>query len=321
MAELDDGRRQMSDALLRAPRRPHRMMSLWLTLQATLPEAPHWHRGATSPVVGVASTSGTDGERLVVLLREPQQVDLERLRRGMDIPFPVDSLVTGPIRAAARPAQGGDSLSGDAQGGDTGTLGCLVHTATGDALVLGCNHTLAAINRALVGSDTVRQPGAGDGGTNPMDTLGMLMDFEPLRLGGYHPNHIDAAVAAPSNAADVVAGIRGIGTIAGVGGPLTYGARVQKVGWQTARTIGTCRQVTNLVLEVGGVDEALFHDQYGIEGDNPSGFAQGGDSGAAVLTYPGNELVGIVIGVTGLRLAIVCPIRPVLDAFKVTVAR
>ena len=69
------------------------------------------------------------------------------------------------------------------------------------------------------------------------------------------------------------------------------------------------------------VGQALFVDQYGIVGDTPAGFAQQGDSGAAVLTKDSNELVGMIIAVArGTNLSIASPIDPILQQFVVSPA-
>src|SRR6516164_9622265 len=54
--------------------------------------------------------------------------------------FKVQQIVTGPILASARPAQGGDSLGYGTSVSATGTFGCLVKNAAGDTFILSCNH-------------------------------------------------------------------------------------------------------------------------------------------------------------------------------------
>jgi hypothetical protein len=273
-----------------------------------------------SPIVGIA-TSNEEGGSVLFLLSREADFDVHRLYALLNIPsLPTRTVVSGRILPAGRPTQGGDSVSGDGRGGDTGTLGCLVRTDGNDVFVLGCNHTLAGINQSIASKDTVRQPGAADGGT-ATDKLGTLHDFVALKLGGYHPNEVDAAIAEPDNPADVTAGVKSIGSINGVGIPLSYGDRVHKYGWKTALTAGTYRYKVSYTQAFPSVrSSALFVDQYGIVGDTNS-FAKQGDSGAAVLTERGNKLVGLVIGIAdGMNMALVSPIGPVLRAFGVTPA-
>jgi hypothetical protein len=251
------------------------------------------------------------------LLSREAQLDLGGLYASLNMrPRPTRAVISGRIVPAARPAQGGDSISGDGLGGDTGTLGCLVQKNQ-DFFVLGCNHTLAGINQSTVNKDTVRQPGSDDGG-KASDKLGTLTHFMSIALGGYHSNTMDAAIADVDDPAYVSAGVRAIGSINGVGASLSYGDRVRKYGWKSALTSGTYRYKVSYLQDFPTVvSSALFVDQYGIVGDTGA-FAQQGDSGAAVLTEVGDELVGMVIGIAkGINMALASPIGPVLSAFGV----
>lgn len=314
---LDFARQALTDVLLRAPKRPHqeRWHSALKTFDVIGLSAEE------NPIVGVA-TSAEEGGSLLVLLSREAEFDVSGLYATVDIPqFPTRTLVSGRILPAARPAQGGDSISGDGLGGDTGTLGCLVRTTSGnDFFVLGCNHTLAGINQSTANRDAVWQPGVADGGT-VADTLGTLTHFVHLQLGGYHPNTVDAAIAELTNPVDVDAGVRSIGAINGVGAPLSYNDRVHKHGWKTALTSGTYQYKVSYLQDFPSVaSSALFVDQYGIVGDVNS-FAKQGDSGAMVLTEGGDELVGMVIGIAdGMNMTLACPIGPVLSAFGMTPA-
>jgi hypothetical protein len=99
---------------------------------------------------------------------------------------PAADLAMGKLRPAIRPAMGGDSISGDGVGGLTGTITCVVESSAGERLLLGCNHTLAGVDQCVADQDTVRQPGAADGGESPDDTLGVLVTYYPIALGGYY---------------------------------------------------------------------------------------------------------------------------------------
>lgn len=315
-ADLDRVRERLTDLLLRAPRRPDQ--PLWQDAIGVLPDVESWAK--ESPIAGVATTV-RDGEPAAVLfLADEYPIDTDRIRRVLNLPIRVETLVTGPFIAAARPTTGGESISGDGPGGDTGTLGCLVQNDAGDLLILGCNHTLAGVNQSAVNADTVRQPGIDDGGTLS-DTLGILVDYETIVLGGYHKNKMDAAVAEAQSSSDVTAGAGGV-SIQGVGLPLSYYDRVQKVGWKSGHTFGSYEYLLSCPVAFPRVPgaTALFVDQYGIVGDDPTiGFARGGDSGAVVLTESSDELVGIVIGVTKRNnVALASPIDAVLAAFAVS---
>src|SRR5262249_15458561 len=158
-------------------------------------------------------------------------------------------------------------------------------------------HTLAGVNRCTRNKDTVRHPGKADGGHLPQDLAGTLNDYEDIVTGGYAKNRMDAAIAIPADPTAVVKGITGLGDIAGVGGPLPKGDRLHKVGWKTGYTTGEHYSVSDIecTLPTGAV--ALFVDQYTLVGDLASGFAQQGDSGAAVLSEDEDELVAMIIAV------------------------
>ena len=64
--------------------------------------------------------------------------------------------------------------------------------------VLSNNHVYANQNNASLG-DSILQPGAVDGGSEPDHTIGTLADFEPINFSG-GDNHIDAAIASTTTA-------------------------------------------------------------------------------------------------------------------------
>jgi hypothetical protein len=305
----------LTNVLLRAPRRPREGDAWESATHLLAPELPTMAEPPW-PLVGIAN----DDKQVVVLLAHEFDVDLAPIQTLLGISRPIGQIVTGEIRPASRPALGGDSISGDGTGGETGTLACAVKNADGDTLVLGCNHTLAGVNSCVVNRGTVRQPGAAAGGAHPSDRLGKLTDYRTIALGGYHPNVMDAAVAEPDDPSYVAAGVRTMGPIAGVGVPPTFGEPLHKVGWATGHTLGAYRYRLSFTMSYPGIGTALFVDQYGIVGSNPGQpVAAQGDSGAAVLTDGSNELVGLVIGIAdGMNMAIASPIHPILQAFGVT---
>lgn len=311
--DLDSTRRYLTNLLIRAPKRLHHKQWAFagdLLERVGMPLDP-------SPVVGVATGGAGQREEVIVLLSRRIEFDTEALSNSLHLPR-IRTEVSGPIVPAARPAQGGDSISGDGPGGETGTLGCLVKTGHGDILVLGCNHTLAGVNQCVVNRDGVRQPGVADGGT-AADSLGTLTTFVPIQLGGYHPNIMDAAVAEPRDPTDVASGVRNVGAVNGEGLRLNYGDRVHKVGWTTQHTFGTFRYKVDYEQPFPTVGStAVFVDQYGIVGDAGT-FGQQGDSGAAVLSETSDMLVGLLIGVAvDMNLTLVSPIHEVLTTLGVS---
>ena len=150
-----------------------------------------------------------------------------------------DVVQTGVIRALQaptdrlRPAPGGVSVGHVAI--SAGTLGCWV-MKNGQKVILSNNHVLANSNDAEIG-DAILQPGPYDGGSFPQDHIANLTQFVPISFQGEpsecqfanavvsifnlgcrmigsntryratniqaQENRVDAAIAAPLNAADV----------------------------------------------------------------------------------------------------------------------
>jgi hypothetical protein len=252
-----------------------------------------------------------------VFLADEVPLEASSIAKTLGLDVEVRTVVSGPILPAQPAAQGGDSISGDGPNGDTGTITCLVEDVGHQWLLLGCNHTLAGVNRASIGSDTVRQPGKAAGGAAPADSIGLVTDFEPIQLGGVTANVMDAAVGRPAHPAKVTPGVIGLGQISGIGVP-GHGDDVEKVGWGTGHTIGTYQFDVAYTTSFGGTP-ALFDRQMGIVGaGQPTGFAQQGDSGAPVLLTGSGEIVGMVIGVAAnIDLAFASPIVPVFTRFGV----
>jgi hypothetical protein len=312
---LDQAQRVLAHVLLRLPHVPG--PEAGATLQRATADVDfdfeRWPEA--TPVAAV----GSDRERgtITVFLADAVALDGSAVARTLELDVPVDTVVSGPILPAAHSAQGGQSISGDGPGGDTGTITCLVVNPARQPLLLGCNHTLAGVNRAAVGTDTVRHPGAAAGGLAPADIVGPLADFEPIQLGGVNANVMDAAVGRPSDPRGALPGIDGIGAITGVG-IAHHGDAVEKVGWRTGHTVGTYEYDIAYTTKFGGTP-ALFEQQMGIVGSGQQKrFAQQGDSGAPVLLRGSAQLVGMVVGVAaGIDLAIASPIRPILSRFDV----
>lgn len=237
---------------------------------------------------------------------------------------PTDVVQTGVIRALQaptdrfRPAPGGISVGHVAI--TAGTLGCWV-TKNGQKVILSNNHVLANSNDAEIG-DAILQPGPFDGGSFPQDHIANLTQFVPISFQGdpsqcqfanavisvfnlgcrminsntryqvtkiqAEDNLVDAAIAAPLNAADVKDEILNIGQIQGtVQGEL--GMAVKKSGRTTGFTTGEIQQVdVTANVQYGAGQMAVFTDQL-LAG----AMSQGGDSGSAVLDE-NNRLSGLL---------------------------
>ncbi|MDZ7721580.1 MAG: hypothetical protein U5R06_01835 [candidate division KSB1 bacterium] len=139
--------------------------------------------------VGFKHTGGqkTDKPSLVILVsRKQRESELSRRNR---IPKRINGIETDVIQAGQvvaqsgrrtrlRPAEGGISIGHPNVA--FGTLGAVVRdAATGERLILSCNHVLADHNNAEPG-DLILQPGDADGGEPDEDTLAHLVRFVPL---------------------------------------------------------------------------------------------------------------------------------------------
>ncbi|MDW5593759.1 hypothetical protein VSS74_05405 [Conexibacter stalactiti] len=309
--QLDATYQVLSDVLLRLPFLD--APDVGLTIRRATAETGLDFEQRRTPVAAV----GLDRQHqtVTVFLAEDVKLDGASVAEALGLGGEVLTRYSGPILPAAR---GGESVSGDVGGGETGTITCVVEDSAQQPLLLGCNHTLAGVNRAVRRTDTVRQPGAAAGGLSPADTAGPVRDFEQLQLGGVTANVMDAAVSDLRDATQAHPGVVGIGPIAGIGAA-AHGDAVEKVGWSTGHTKGTYQYDMRYTTAFGNTP-ALFEGQMGIVGSGqPGSFAQQGDSGAPVLLPGSSELVGMVVGVAnGLDLTFVSPIVPVLSRFGVT---
>jgi hypothetical protein len=242
-----------------------------------------------------------------------------------------------------RPAPGGVSI-GHPQV-TSGTFGCLVRDReTGARLILSNNHVLANLNDAQPG-DPILQPGTIDGGHASTDTLAHLDRFCPLHfdsapgtcdlaiaaanvgsalatlLGSTHrlealqkaplaSNLVDAALARPTNDADVLDEILHIGLVQDVA-PATLGLRVRKSGRTTGFTTGDIRILDASVNVLYGSRSVRFDKQIVT-----SPMSHGGDSGS--LLVEGNSLRAVGLLFAGSeQSSIHNPIETVLDCLGV----
>ncbi len=288
-------------------------------------------RVQSSVALGISSKGKSGNYRLAVRIqRRAFQADayltqLKKVARGE-----VDVRYVGRISKRAvpwyqkrnRPVRSGCSI-GHFQI-TAGTLGCLVVDARGVAHILSNNHVLANENRARIG-DSIIQPGAYDGGSDPADRVGSLARF--IRLSIKAPNLIDCAIATLADGIEHDDRIKGLGAIKGVfAGEVRSGLTVRKLGRTTGLTQGriTAFELDNVVVQYD-LGNLRFDDQIEIEGVGKKSFSDGGDSGSLIVT-DGVEALGLLFaggdqgGSNGLGLTYVNPADTVMEKLRVSLA-
>ena len=237
---------------------------------------------------------------------------------GSTRPADADSEVD-PKRSFARPVPIG--VSAGHPGVTAGTIGARARSG-GDVLALSNNHVFANGNDAAVG-DNLLQPGVVDGGRNPDDVIGTLLDFEPIQYCALFlcpSNYIDAAVAS-TTPADLGQDTPddGYGTPRSSTAEATLGMKVQKYGRTTGHTMGTVTGI-NAVIDVGyPAGQARFADQIII---SDGSFSTGGDSGSLIVTKGmllGDRRPVALLFAGSNTNTIANPIDLVLDRFGVTI--
>lgn len=246
-----------------------------------------------------------------------------------------------------RPAPGGVSIGHYEI--TAGTLGCVVRDrSSGEPMILSNNHVLANRNAAQPG-DPILQPGPADGGVPERDTIALLERFETIRFneepptcslaqayarfgntlarwaGSQHQvqaiqlrpqatNQIDAALARPIAAADVVDEILEIGKVNGVG-EAELGMEVIKSGRTTAFTSGTINVLDATVTVNYGDDRTATFEHQIVS----SPMSQGGDSGSLLVTSESKLAVGLLYAGSS-QATLFNPIQTVLKILKVELA-
>lgn len=263
---------------------------------------------------------------------------------------PTDVIQVGDLRAWQshtdrwRPAPGGVSIGHYRI--TAGTLGCVVRDRrSGARLILSNNHVLANSNDASPG-DPILQPGPADGGQVATDRIGVLERFCPIEfsvseptcgiangvvdfanaiaglLGANHRlfaqrlnpqavNQVDAALARPDNAADILDEIYEIGTVSGVA-PAVLGMAVRKSGRTTALTTGAINVVDATVNVTYGAGQVATFENQLVAGP----MSQGGDSGSLVVDANSLRAVGLLFAGSN-QSTIFSPIQAVLDCLEV----
>jgi len=214
-----------------------------------------------------------------------------------------------------------------------GTLGSLVVDKKGIDFILSNNHVLARTNRGGKG-DLIVQPGLEDTSCTqiPADTVAKSPRRITLLFKKGSVNQVDAAIAKiVSGDVDTDGDILNIGPISStIDDPPALDQPVQKMGRTSCLTTGTVTAINVKVSDIlyphecnsgkGGL--ANFVKQIIVTADPSTVFVQPGDSGSLVVTNKGGgfcpQAVGLLFaGNLGGTLAIVNPIKKVLDKFKV----
>jgi len=317
IVNIEDAYRLLVNLMLKGPRmREKEDNSVYLRVAGIL-ERFDVHPDE-SPVNGISIGVDSDGDLSLYLFLENQAEGLaeylSEVLRFED--FRLRSLVIGKTRITGRPAIGGDSLGQGVLSGNSGTFGCLVEDAAGNEKLISCSHVLSVINSGNIGIDEIWQPSVKDKGRSS-DRIGLLADYAPIYIGGTVPNTIDAAVADPDQAGDVIDGIKSLGSISGTATNIPYRESVQKYGWKTNKTDGQIIYKTSFVQIYPGIGDALFVDQLGIVG-NKGDFSDDGDSGSLVLNDI-NEAVGLIFAdAPDNSITFANPISEVFNYFGVT---
>ena len=227
---------------------------------------------------------------------------------------------------AQRPALGG--ISGGLASTPAATLAARCRSLRpGEAalaFVLGNCHTLAAFGSAPPGSAIV-QPSLIDGGSEAEHRLAKLHRWLPIAEGGVSINHVDAAIAQLDHEEGMSPGVCTLGQIQGT---TTAGldARIHKHGRTSGFTAGIvddpCIDVVLPLDRDAPGRVARFVDQLRIR-PLPGQFivAQPGDSGALVLTRPGNAATGLLFACPDDgSFAYANPIGAVLEGLEIELA-
>jgi hypothetical protein len=286
--------------------------------KATFQDCKRLVRGASQllpllrwePVNGIAvgrkRVGGAETEDLAIIVYVSQKLGLSRLPLVNRIPGLVsipDEQAAGGIlefvtdvqearfsalglTERARPARSGVSIGH--RDVTAGTLGGLLRDGdTGDVVILSNNHVLANSNDADLG-DAILQPGPIDGGADPDDLIGQLSGFVAIDFSEGAENRVDAAMATPLEASDVLFDTIDIGasTPADVRSvtEADLGRFVHKTGRTTAHTQGFIQGLFGTVrVQYELFQTATFVDQI-IVSQSPAeeDFSGGGDSGALV---------------------------------------
>lgn len=222
------------------------------------------------------------------------------------------------LQARKRPLEIGSSV-GPLIENWGGTLGCFVKDIDdGKNYILSNHHVL--YSEAGSKDSFIVQPSTSNGG-NKEDAIGLF-----VRSIGPDPsgvNNFDAALAGPISI-EMQINIPSVGThIAGVKRPVV-GMKVYKIGVTTGKTFGIIHSVDSGIKVKGAKGILDYQDQIVISGtkedfSTPSFFTQSGDSGAVVLEYGTNMLVGLHFSGNGSLYSCSNKIDPLFSKLRISI--
>ena len=198
-----------------------------------------------------------------------------------------------------------------------GTLGCFATKDGSEDFILSNNHVLANENNAKKG-DSIIQPGIADGGSEPRDVVGALINF--VKLSKTNVNFVDCAIASIDEDMEYfLSHLESLGPINGIRtAPLDEGDTVFKVGRTTGVTEGRVAAIEVDQVEIGfDMGIIRFDNQIEIEPIGNAPFSLGGDSGSLIVDSDLNA-VGLLFAGNDIDTTFANPIQTVLDELGVS---
>jgi hypothetical protein len=249
---------------------------------------------------------------------EPTRLAIDAMKANGDIPEDVEVHEVGRLIGFGAADLVSPLLAGVSCGnidGPRGTLGCFVKR-DGATLLLSVNHVLALENHAAPESE-ILQPAAG---ATPRQTIGTLLDYEPLQETG---NRMDGAIAKLTlDDAHVDFRLFNGKHITEVRvAPLDDTVRVFKFGQASDGRAGRilAASVSNITLEMDFTHHTFDQQIEIVPDEGGEAFAVPGDSGALVYDED-DRAVGLVVGGNGIDRTYVTPIALLLDRFNAVLA-
>lgn len=224
-----------------------------------------------------------------------------------------------PARLFPRPVPIGVSTGNQGEC-SSGTIGARVRDASGNVYALSNNHVYALENSAAISSN-IMQPGLANVkcSFNAKRIIGTLAAYVPIVFSTSGGNTVDAAIAATDTSL-----LRKSTPSNGYGRPQStivsprVGQPVQKYGERSRLTLGRVKGINATILVEYDSGVAQFINQIVVGAS--SLFIGAGDSGALLVTRPGEHPVGLLFaGAKRGRTAIANPIDLVLNAFGVSI--
>jgi len=256
-------------------------------------------KGVIGCGLGFRQREGKRTKELAIRIYVEEKLPLEDLKSNQIIQKKLEGIEIDVIeRGEYKPLQdvgAGNSIKPGHQGG-SGTMGLVVYTPSQRLPRFLTNA------HVVIGAKDIDEISSDDTvvlkrhGTDPVIGNAMPSKLELTSL-------TDCALVKPTDNANPVPGVPG------VTGPLVPGQLgfddvdeetvVIKIGAKTKRTTG----IVDSITESFSTDNQTFYSQIAISGINDD-FSAKGDSGSVVLK--GNEVVGILHGVTDDGVAIAC---------------